>query len=116
MYNNTVLFIDIPERPQNITVLDIQSRSIVLSWIKPHDNNAPILGYFIYYEQPSFIGEETITFLTTDEVASLTELFPGVAYNFTVIAYNSIGNSTESDSIQQRTLDEGIYAHVCGSV
>ena len=112
MFNNAALFIDIPERPQDITVVEIQSRSLVISWIKPHDNNAPILGYFIFYEQPSFAGGEMIIFPTADEGASLTELFPGVTYNFTVIAYNAIGNSTESDSIQLKTLDEGTYASV----
>ena len=45
----------------------------------------------------------------SDETANVTDLFPGVTYNFTVTAFNDIGNSTESESTPVRTLDEGMH-------
>lgn len=106
-------FVDVPENPKSITALEIQSRSLGLSWIEPHDNNAPIQGYFVIYVQPTFAGGERFVKSTSDVAITLTELFPGVAYNFTVIAYNDIGNSTESEAIHIRTLEEGNHAHKC---
>ena len=45
----------------------------------------------------------------SEERVNVTELFPGVTYNFTVTAYNDIGNSSESENTPVRTLDEGMY-------
>ena len=108
-----IAFIDVPERPESITAFEIQSRSLVLSWIEPHDNNAPVEGYFVFYTQPTFAGGRTIVNSTSDEVISLNELFPGVAYNFTVIAYNAIGISTPSEAILIETLEEGNHIQMC---
>jgi hypothetical protein len=105
--NNYHNISDVPERVENIIALEIQSRSLVLSWIEPHDNNAPIEGYFVFYTQPTFAGGETIINSTVDIVITLNELFPGVTYNFTVTAYNVIGNSTPSEVIHVNTTEEG---------
>jgi hypothetical protein len=78
-------------------------------WVEPHDNNAPILGYFVSYNQPVFAGGERITLNVSEEKVNVTNLLPGVVYNFTVIAYNDIGNSTASEITSQRTLEEGEY-------
>ena len=78
-------------------------------WVEPHDNNAPILGYFVSYNQPVFAGGERIILTVSEEVVNVTNLLPGVVYNFTVIAYNDIGNSTASETIPLRTLEEGEY-------
>ena len=43
----------------------------------------------------------------TIEMANITDLFPGVDYTFTVIAYNEIGPSVPSDPLTVRTVDEG---------
>ena len=103
-----LLFTDVPDIPENVSVLDIQSRSVTLAWNKPHDNNAPIEGYFVLYDQPAFAGGVTVVIPSSQEKVNLTELFPGVAYNFSVIAYNVIGNSSESNySVQLTTLEEG---------
>ena len=87
------------------------SRSLTLMWIEPHDNNAPIQGYFVSYMQPSFARGERVVQRVSDELAYVFELFPGVTYNFTVITYNEIGNSTESESISVKTLEEGKFPH-----
>lgn len=98
---------DAPERVENVFAVLIRSRSIELSWIEPHDNNAPIEGYFVSYTQPIFAGGETIMNSTVDVMIALSGLFPGVTYNFTVIAYNAIGNSTPSEPREISTVEEG---------
>ena len=98
---------DIPEQPQNITAVETQSRYLILSWIEPHHNNAPILGYFVSYNRPIFAGGESVTLNVSEEMANVTNLFPRFTYSFTVIAYNDIGNSTESEATPLMTLEEG---------
>lgn len=81
--------------------------------MEPQDNNAPIQGYVIFYEQPAFAGGERIAHqVQNDELAQVLELLPGVEYNFTVIAFNAIGNSIESEPLLLRTLEEGNHLHI----
>ena len=102
----TFLYTDTPERPQNITAIEVQSRYLVLTWVEPHDNNAPILGYYVLFNQPNFAGREVVVLNTTVTTANVTELYPGVTYNFTVIAFNEVGNSSSSAATPIRTLEE----------
>ena len=88
--------------------VNITSRLITLTWVEPHDNNAPIQSYEVTYMEPSFVGGNLMREVnTTTEMATITDLFPGVNYTFTVIAYNEIGPSVPSDPLTVRTLDEG---------
>ena len=61
--------------------------------------------------QPSFAGGEKVVYRVSEKLVIVFELLPGVTYNFTVIAYNKIGNSTESESISVKTLEEGKFLH-----
>ena len=87
--------------------INVTSRSLVLRWEAPHDNNAPIQRYEVMYMEPSFVEGDLMKVNTTIEIANITDLFPGVDYTFTVIAYNEIGPSVPSDPLTVRTLDEG---------
>ena len=102
-----IIHADIPEQPQNITAVETHSRYLVLVWVEPHDNNAPILGYFVSYNQPVFARGERITLNVSEEVVNVTNLHPGVVYDFTVIAYNNIRNSIASETTPLSTLEEG---------
>ena len=75
-------------------------------WVEPHDNNAPILGYYVSYNQPVFAGREMVIVNTIGTMANITELYPAVVYNFTVMAFNEVGNSSSSTAIPFRTLEE----------
>ena len=75
-------------------------------WVEPHDNNAPILGYYISYNQPVFVGGEMVIVNTIGTMANITGLYPGVTYNFTVMAFNEVGNSSSSVVFPSRTLEE----------
>ena len=79
-------------------------------WAIPHHNNAPILGYFVSYTNPSFIDEgSTVTLLVDDNIdyLKIEDLHPGEIYNFSVIAFNEEGNSSESVPYRVRMLEEG---------
>jgi hypothetical protein len=75
-------------------------------WVEPHDNNAPILGYYVSYNQPDFATGEMMIVNTIGTMANITELYPGVTYNFTITAFNEVGNSSSSTVISFRTLEE----------
>ena len=90
------------------------SRDLTLFWTEPHDNNAPISGYFVFYTNPSFIQGGTEVTLTTNgtiEELFIENLHPGVTYDFTVLAFNEEGNSSRSAPFTIRTLEEGIYCN-----
>lgn len=91
--------------------MDVSSRNLTLLWAIPYDNNAPILGYFIFYESPYFIngGREIITRHDEDFGELIIEdLHPGEYYEFTVVAFNEEGNSSQSDIYRIQTLEEGM--------
>ena len=74
-------------------------------WEEPHDNNAPIIGYRVMYQEPTFLGGGVQVVNSTVEMADITGLQPGVTYNFTVVAFNEIGDSIPSDIASIRTLE-----------
>ena len=98
---------DTPEQPQNVTGMALNSTAIMLNWFEPHDNNAPILGYRVMYTRPEFLDGSDVELGVTSEMAVVTGLSPGVTYNFTVIAFNEIGDSRESAVAMVATEEEG---------
>lgn len=87
----------------------VTSRSVILEWVEPFDSNAAILGYYIFYSNPEFVTLERDAVLE-EEARNETVvggLHPYVQYNFTVVAFNEVGNSSTSDLFTVRTLEEG---------
>lgn len=39
-----------PEAPVNLTVVEIKSRSVLLSWSKPFDGHSKLINYIIEYQ------------------------------------------------------------------
>ena len=99
----------IPDEPLNLTARNITSRNLTLEWIRPHHNNAPILGYYIFYTRLDSLGGDVVTLLVTGAIEQqfIDELLPNVMYNFTVIAFNEEGNSSLSVPLTVTTLGEG---------
>ena len=88
--------------------MSVSSRDISLTWVEPHANNAPITSYLVMYMQPVFVTGERIGVVNaTVEQATITGLYPGVNYTFTVTAHNEIDASLASDPLTVRTLEEG---------
>ena len=102
-------FTDIPAIPFNLSTTGVTSRNLTLSWVEPHPNNAPILGYNVFYTTPEFLGgnEVELTVNGSVEQVLIDRLHPGVTYNFTVLAFNEEGDSGRSEPFSQRTLEEG---------
>ena len=97
---NAVL--DRPERPVIIGVQNVTSQSVVLQWVEPHHNNAPILGFYIYTDGV-LVGNVT----ADEDSLNVTGLIPDTEYTFTVVAFNSIGNSLTSNDFIIKTLKAG---------
>ena len=107
MDEGDTLLLDRPEQPQDVTAVGVSSREVNLTWVEPHDNNAPITGYQITYMLPEFVvGEREVVVDTDVEMLTISELFPGVNYTFTVTAVNEISPSSPSDPLRVRTSDE----------
>ena len=100
-----------PERPQNVTAVEVTTTSVILEWVEPHDNNAPIRGYKVSYTRPSFLGGTVMTINSTVETVTITGLHPGVAYSFSVVAFNDIGNSA-SDNVIVTTVETGMPSYL----
>ncbi len=98
---------DRPEQPQHVRGIPVHSRNLTLEWVEPHDNNAPIRGYQVTYRHPAFLGGAEEVAVVAIEMAEITDLHPGVTYNFTVVAFNGIGNSDPSIAASITTLEEG---------
>lgn len=47
--NYMYLFLDVPDSPGSVRLSAIKSRSLEISWSRPHDGNSPILNYIIEY-------------------------------------------------------------------
>ena len=103
VYVYTSIYIaDRPEPPQSLFAAEITSNAIYLTWLKPHDNNAPILGYYI-----TFIGAglgEKVVVNTSKESADFCSLWSDANYTFNITAFNELGVSDPSDSLTVWTL------------
>ena len=117
-------FSDFPEQPQSLMTRNVTSRNLTLTWVEPHDNNAPISGYRVYYVQPAFLGGDTVVLNvpadtsvssgSSQDIANsflvqtfIDDLHPGATYSFTVTAFNIIGDSEPSAPFTQIMVDEG---------
>jgi chitinase len=82
-----------PGAPTNLTVTDTTSSSVSLSWTAP---SGTVTGYYVD-ENGSQVANVTTTSATIAGLAAST------TYTFTVIAYNSAGESSASNSVSATT-------------
>ena len=92
-------------------VENITSESVVLQWVEPHHNNAPILGFYVYTDDDGLVGNVT----ADEDSLNVTGLMPHTQYVFTVTAYNNIGESAPSSTITITTLEDGELQRECSS-
>lgn len=93
-----------PEQPQNIMATQVHSSYLVLSWSEPFDNYAPVQGYYVFYN----VGGEELWQVVLEPAVNLTHLHPGITCSVVIVAFNEIGNSSESKIITFETLEEGL--------
>jgi len=95
-------------------MFDVTSRGLFINWTEPHDNNAPITGYNITYQNPDHLVRapnnqpQDVTVTSMKEQVMITDLHPAESYSFIVIAYNDICPSVPSEPVNVRTMEEGI--------
>ncbi len=86
-----------PAAPGNLSVTGTTSSSVSLSWTAP---SGTVTGYEVDEN-----GNEVTTATTTS--ATITGLAASTSYTFTVIAYNSAGESPPSSSVSATTQSSG---------
>lgn len=79
-----------PDRPAAPTVLEVRDRTVVLTWSAPASNGAPISGYRVDAVGKDYTRDCPGTTCTLDGLTN------NVAYQFTVIASNVVGDSDPS--------------------
>ena len=113
---------DCPDQPINVQLFDVTSRDLFINWTEPHDNNAPVTGYNITYQNPDCLvmapnnQPQDVTVTSMEEQAMITDLHPGENYTFTVIAINDICPSVPSTPVSVRTMEEGKVSMYCFDV
>lgn len=50
----------VPSKPQNLTVLDVSSTSITMSWHPPKNQNGAIAGYHVFHIHDNQTGVEIV--------------------------------------------------------
>ncbi|XP_029472623.1 neuronal cell adhesion molecule isoform X1 [Rhinatrema bivittatum] len=95
--------VDYPDPPFDLELTGHLDRSVQLSWIPGNDNNSPILGFIIEYEDE--MHEPGIWHYQTEvpgtQTTALLQLSPYVNYSFRVIAVSNIGRSKPSETSEQ---------------
>lgn len=84
-----VTVLDRPDAPERPTISSVEASSLVLSWVEPESNGAPVTEY----EVRGSHGFEQKCLRTTCQLVGLD---PGEAYSFTVRARNSVDWSDPS--------------------
>ena len=107
---------DCPDEPISVGLFDVTSRGLFINWTEPYDNNAPITGYNITYQNPdclvmASIEPQDVTRTSMEEQAIITDLHPGENYLFIVIAINDICPSVPSIPVSVGTMKEGIVVN-----
>jgi len=107
-HNNVILLQIVLINPSLFSCLMLLHVVSLLTWTKPHDNNAPITGYYITYQNPDCLvmapnnQPQDVTVTSMEEQAVITDLHPGENYSFIVIAINDICPSIPSIPVSAR--------------
>lgn len=54
------VFVSVPSKPLNLTVLEVSSDSISLSWLEPERANGAIDGYRIYFMYNNYTDVKSV--------------------------------------------------------
>ncbi|XP_057895931.1 neurofascin isoform X14 [Melospiza melodia melodia] len=87
-----------PDQPRDLELTDLAERSVRLTWIPGDDNNSPITGYIVQFEEDRFqpgVWHDHSRYPGSVNSVVLS-LSPYVNYQFRVIAVNDVGSSVPS--------------------
>lgn len=98
-----------PEPPQDIHVIEVNSRSLKLSWSPPYSGNSPITVYQILHKlafSPTNQFENVSIASESETIGVVNNLKPAQLYFLKMIAENRIGKSEPSKTIEVITEEE----------
>ncbi|XP_065165511.1 tyrosine-protein phosphatase 99A isoform X2 [Atheta coriaria] len=93
----------VPSKPRNLTVLDISSDRIFLTWTEPEKKNGAIEGYRVYYVQGNLTDVQSIQETGPIIHYNLTKLKPNTEYEIFVKAYTSKHEGNKSEEVYNKT-------------
>lgn len=100
---------DVPEKRQNVKVLNKSGQSVTLSWARPsnrfYDGNSALKQYVIKFKSSNDSWSDIIHPANKNEI-DVNQLHPNTEYEFCVIAENAIGPSDQSDIVKIKTDQE----------
>ncbi|XP_076348173.1 cell adhesion molecule Dscam1-like [Tachypleus tridentatus] len=95
-----------PDRPSKITVSQIESRKLTLSWSPPYSGNSPITSYVLIYckeGETDEKGRKKLVIQAPDTKAVVEGLLPATRYYFQLLAENLMGRSEFSEEFKANT-------------
>lgn len=101
-----------PSNPKDLTVSQVWSRSVLLTWTLPYSGNRPITAYIIHYWKSEGKSEPPPDKTLTQRVPSLQtsavvqDLLPNTVYSFFTLAENEVGLSPPSATVFVGTREE----------
>lgn len=96
--------ITLPSTPQNVTVKDVTSDKLTVTWAEPTDNGgAAVTGYIV---KVTGAGKENVANVSAGTLtSSFTGLTRGAAYTISVQAVNKVGSSDASTATATMKLE-----------
>ncbi|XP_077151189.1 neurofascin isoform X4 [Ranitomeya variabilis] len=94
---------DKPDPPMDLELTDLAERSVRLTWTPGDDNNSPITGFIIQFEEDRFQPGTwyNLASVPGNVNSALLRLSPYVNYQFRVLALNDLGSSMPSPSSER---------------
>ncbi|XP_056010232.1 hemicentin-1-like isoform X3 [Ostrea edulis] len=97
-----------PEAPYNLSVISYTWESVFLGWTPGFDGGESQV-FIVHYTSsvpPTYTGEITVSPAEATQY-NITDLMPGVVYQFLVYGKNSLGKGSNSQKITVKTKDFG---------
>ncbi|XP_075191782.1 neurofascin isoform X4 [Anomaloglossus baeobatrachus] len=94
---------DKPDPPMDLELTDLAERSVRLTWTPGDDNNSPITGFNIQFEEDRYQPRTWYNLVSVpgNVNSALLRLSPYVNYQFRVLAVNDLGSSMPSPSSER---------------
>ncbi|XP_075120206.1 neurofascin isoform X3 [Leptodactylus fuscus] len=94
---------DKPDPPMDLELTDLAERSVRLTWTPGDDNNSPITGFIIQFEEDRYQPGTwyNLASVPGNVNSALLRLSPFVNYQFRVLALNDLGSSMPSPSSER---------------
>lgn len=99
----------LPDSVEMITIEDITSSSALISWLPPRPGTPEVTAYYVFYKPKNLEDTKYRKKIVRGQryFVKLSELTSSTKYELEVVAGNSNGNTTRSETKTFKTLDTG---------